>query len=89
MIILCSSPAPIVESHVAGLQARFKHVYSITTIVSPACNSVGDALRRLDEEDCIKSDFVLVTGAARPLSQDGRASEPTYDYDVLFPIILL
>ena len=37
-------------------------VPQVRTIISTNCMSVGEALRRVDQEDIIKTDFVLVSG---------------------------
>jgi len=58
--VVCTEHLEAVEAHVAKVRVKGCKVHCFA---DEGCKSVVDVLRRLDDEQLIKSDFVLVQGA--------------------------
>ena len=63
IFVYCCSHADAIKTHFSRSRwSKPSSPIKIHTIVSEDCPSVGDALRDIDTQALIKSDFVLVTG---------------------------
>lgn len=60
--VFCSAHADQIQAHLEAVPRSRSRRMSIIPVVSTNCISLGDALRLLDHKDCIKTDFILVSG---------------------------
>lgn len=62
VFVFCCAHAEEVQSHLETAGWTRSKKLAIHPVVSTNCLSMGDALRLLDHKDCVKTDFVLVSG---------------------------
>jgi translation initiation factor eIF-2B subunit epsilon len=63
IFVYCCSHADVIKSHFASSRwTKPSSPIKLHTIISEDCPSVGDALRDIDSQGLVKSDFVLVSG---------------------------
>ena len=60
VIVICTEHAEAVEAHVSRVRVKG---CKIKCFADDSCKSVGDVLRRLDDEQLVNDDFILVQGA--------------------------